>query len=125
MRKVIAILTAVLFVVVVAAGLASAKKESAQIFKAGDKVFVCGCGTGCDCGTVSFKAGKCGCKKDMVEATITKVENGKVYYLLDGKELSAPATAKYVCGCGPGCKCGTISQKPGACGCGKPLEKVE
>ena len=125
MRKVVAILTAVLFVVVVAVGLASAKDEAAQTFKAGDKVFVCGCGAGCDCDTVSFKAGKCGCKKDMVGATVTKVEDGKVFYTIDGKEMSVPATAKYVCSCGPGCKCGTISQKPGTCGCGKPLKKVE
>ncbi len=125
MRKIVAMLTVVLFVVVVAVGFASAKDESAQTFKAGDKIFVCGCGAGCDCGTLSYKAGKCGCGKKMVETKVAKVENGKVYYKVDGKELSAPAKGKYMCGCGPACKCGTISQKPGKCGCGQPMKKVE
>ena len=125
MRKIIAMLTAMLFVVVITAGFAFAKEESAQTFKAGDVIYACGCGAACDCGTMSYKAGKCGCKKEMVKATVTKVENGKVYYTIEGKEMSAPATGKYVCGCGAGCKCGTISQKPGTCGCGKPLKKVE
>jgi hypothetical protein len=27
----------------------------------------------------------------------------------------------YVCGCGPDCKCSTVSAKPGKCGCGHAL----
>ena len=29
--------------------------------------FACGCGEGCNCGFISQKAGKCSCKKDMIE----------------------------------------------------------
>jgi hypothetical protein len=30
----------------------------------------------------------------------------------------------YVCSCGPDCKCTSVGTKPGKCGCGKPLRKV-
>jgi hypothetical protein len=53
------------------------------------------------------------------------VENGRLVYQVNGQELSAPATGKYVCACGAGCTCNTISQKPGKCGCGQALKKVE
>ncbi len=125
MGKLVAALGALIFVVVITAGFAMAKDEPKQVFKAGDTIYVCGCGAGCDCGTLSSKAGKCGCGKPLVKTTVSKVEKGKVYYKVDGKELSAPATGKYVCACGPACKCGTISQKPGTCSCGKPLKKVD
>jgi hypothetical protein len=92
--------------------------------KAGDTIYVCGCGAGCDCGSLAKKEGKCGCGKDLVKTTVTKVENGKAFYQLDGKELSAPLKGKYVCGCGKGCDCGSVSQKPGNCGCGKKMKKV-
>lgn len=30
----------------------------------------------------------------------------------------------YVCSCGESCKCGTMANKDGECGCGKPLVKT-
>lgn len=33
----------------------------------------------------------------------------------------APAGYKYVCGCGQDCSCGSNADKPGKCGCGKPM----
>ena len=48
-----------------------------------------------------------------------------VYATVDGKELSAPTQGKYACGCGEGCNCGSISQKPGKCACGKDMVKVK
>ena len=54
--------------------------------KAGDKVYVCACGDKCDCGTVSKKAGKCGCGHDLVETTVTKVEEGSFNATVGGKE---------------------------------------
>ncbi len=124
MRKFFAVLTILVFAIVASGALALAAGDGGQAFKAGDKIFVCGCGSGCDCGTISLKAGKCACKKKLVKTVVTKVEDGKVFYVLNGKEMSAPATGKYACAC-PGCKCGTISQKPGNCACGKPMKKVQ
>ena len=93
--------------------------------KAGDVIYVCGCGEGCDCGSLGKKEGTCGCGKELVKTTATKVENGKVFYQLDGKELSAPLQGKYACGCGKGCNCGTVGQKQGKCGCGQDMAKVK
>ena len=125
MKKITAVVMTVILVVVVAAGLALAKSESKAAYKAGDTIYVCSCGAGCDCGTISRKAGKCSCSKDLVKSTVTKVADGKVYYMVGGKELSAPTAGKYACSCGSGCDCTTISQKPGKCSCGKEMKKVE
>jgi hypothetical protein len=47
-------------------------------YKVGDKVFVCGCGKACNCGTLQAGAGKCHCGKDLVEGTVTKVAGNEV-----------------------------------------------
>jgi hypothetical protein len=38
-----------------------------------------------------------------------------------GQPAKAEPGYKYVCGCGSSCDCGTSADKPGACGCGKPM----
>lgn len=93
--------------------------------KAGDTIYACGCGEGCECGSLGKKAGTCSCNKEMVKTTVNKVEKGRVFYTIDGKELSAPTQGKYACGCGKGCNCGSISQKPGKCACNKDLINVK
>jgi hypothetical protein len=122
MNKVLTIVISLIFVVT--AGLALAQSGSEGSVKAGAAIYACGCGEGCGCGTMSNKAGKCGCGKQMVKTSVTKVEEGKAYYQMNGKEVSAPTVGKYACGCGAACPCGTVSQKPGTCGCGKPLQQV-
>lgn len=92
--------------------------------KVGDEIFACGCGAGCDCGTLGKQEGNCGCGQKMVKTKVTKLEKGRVYYMIDGKELSAPVQGKYACGCGEGCNCGYVAQKPGKCGCDKDMVKV-
>ena len=126
MTKSILLILSLLFVFA-AVSLAFAGKGPNGKFdvKAGDSIYVCGCGEGCDCGSLAKKEGTCGCGKEMVKTTVDKVENGKVFYTLDGKELSAPLKGKYACGCGAGCNCGTVSQKPGKCGCGQDMVKVK
>jgi hypothetical protein len=122
MSKLMAIVLSLVFVV--SAGVALAQSGSEGSIKAGAAIYACGCGEGCPCGTMSNKAGKCGCGKPMVKTSVTKVEDGKAFYKMNGKEMSASTTGTYVCACGDACECGTVSQKAGTCGCGKALKKV-
>jgi hypothetical protein len=126
MKRSVLLVLSLLFVFA-AVGLAFAAKGPSGKFdaKAGDTIYVCGCGDGCDCGSLAKKKGTCSCGKELVKTTVNKVENNKVFYTVDGKELSAPMTGKYACGCGDGCNCGSISQKPGKCACDKNMEQVK
>ncbi|MDA8414973.1 MAG: hypothetical protein M0023_14440 [Desulfobacteraceae bacterium] len=125
MKKSVLLVLTLLFVVV-AVSLVSAAKGPGGTFdaKPGDVIYVCGCGAGCDCGSLAKKEGTCSCGNKLVKTTVNRVEKGRVYYSLDGKELSAPMTGKYACGCGSGCDCGSISQKPGKCACDRDMVKV-
>jgi hypothetical protein len=117
-----------LFVFLVVLSLAFAVAAFADkelpVFKAGETVYVCGCGAGCDCQTISRNDGKCTCDKPLVKTTVTKVEGGKLFAMVNGAEQTFLTKAKYACACGEGCNCGTISQKPGNCTCGKAMKKV-
>ncbi len=123
MKKVLFVLPIVLFVLV---AFAFAAEKQKMEFKVGDEQYVCNCGDACPCKTISMNAGKCACGKDMVKATVTKVEKGKAMFKSAGwdKERAFPTVAKYKCACGPDCKCNTISQNPGNCTCGKKMNKV-
>jgi hypothetical protein len=99
--------------------------KNLPVFKAGETVYVCGCGEGCDCYSMGRKPGNCACNKPMVKATVSKVEGDKAIVTVNGKERAFITKAKYACGCGEGCDCGFISQKPGNCACDKPMKKVE
>lgn len=115
------------FAMVLALGLSltALADKDLPVFKAGETVYVCGCGEGCDCYTMARKPGTCACNKPLVKATIKKVEGDKALVSIEGKERAFLTKAKYTCACGEGCNCGTISQKPGNCACGKPMKKVE
>lgn len=122
MKKLILIVLTLVFAFGLAATVHAAKEKFAA--KAGDTIYVCGCGEECQCGSLSNAEGTCSCGKPLVKTTVTKVEKGKVFYTVDGKELSAPMKGKYYCSCKE-CDCNTISQKPGECGCGKKLMKMK
>ena len=108
------------------AGLTFAALDKGKIaLKAGDEVYVCNCGEKCPCQTMGTKEGECSCGKELVKVTVTKVDEGKAYFQLAGKERSMKTTGKYACACGPKCDCDFISQKEGKCACGKELKKVE
>jgi len=98
--------------------------EKLPVFKVGETIYVCGCGAGCDCRTISRNDGKCTCDKPLVKTTIAKVEGGKLFASVNGEEQAYPTKAKYACACGAGCTCGTISQKAGKCTCGNKMKKI-
>jgi hypothetical protein len=125
MRKGIVVGLALVFALV-AASVSFAEPVGGKIsLKAGDEVYVCGCGETCPCQTMSRNPGKCTCGKDLVKVKVNKVEKGKAYVTIDGKERAFKTKGKYMCACGAGCKCDTISQSPGKCTCGKDMIKVE
>ncbi len=109
-----------------AVGLAAAVYAEGEKFaaKVGDSIYVCACGAACKCGTLSSSEGSCGCGRNMVKATVSKVDAERVYYSVEGKELSAPIMGEYRCDCG-NCRCNAVSQKPGRCGCGGKMIKVQ
>jgi hypothetical protein len=119
MKKVFVLACAVVLGLVFTGTVFAAAKAT---FKKGDEVYVCPC-PGCPCQTISKKPGKCGCDKDLVKTTVDKVAKGKIYVTVDGKPFVFKTKGKYVCACP--CGCDTISQKPGQCGCGKPLKAAK
>jgi hypothetical protein len=125
MKKSVLLVLSLLFVFA-AVTLAFAAKGPDGKFnaKVGDEIYACGCGAGCDCGTLGKQEGNCACGQKMIKTKVTKIEKGRVYYMIDGKELSAATQGKYACGCGE-CNCGYIGQKPGKCGCDKDMVKVK
>jgi len=120
MKKLMLVVLTMIFAFGLAAAVHAAKEKFET--KAGDTIYVCACGEACKCGTLSNREGECGCGKEMVKTTVTRVEDGKVFYTVEGKELSASLTGKYRCGCKE-CECDIISQKPGKCSCGKKMMK--
>ncbi len=100
--------------------LADKTKMSAKV---GDELYVCACGEGCPCDTMSRNAGQCSCGKDMVKTKVTKVEKGKI--TVESRKKPFVSVGKYACDCGPDCKCDTISQNAGNCTCGKKMVEVK
>jgi hypothetical protein len=125
MKKVFVFSLAVLIsLVLVSVSFAVLKNNEIQL-KAGDEVYVCGCGKSCPCLQMSKKPGKCGCGNDLVKSKVTKVEKGKATVMVNGKEEVFPTKGKFVCACGAGCNCDTVSQSKGKCGCGADLKEVK
>ena len=78
LRAAVAGLSLSLALAAVAQAAEKAPAATAQAYKVGDKVWVCGCGKACACNTLQTTAGKCHCGRDLIEATVTKVEGSKV-----------------------------------------------
>ena len=119
MKKLI-ILTLVFTMALATLALAAKTKMTAKV---GDELYVCGCGEGCPCDTMSRNPGKCSCDKDLVKTKVTKVEKGKI--TVESRAKPFVSIGKYACACGPDCKCDTISQNPGNCTCGKKMVEVK
>ena len=75
MKKIVLLVLSLLFVFA-AVSLVCADKGTTGKFdaKAGDTIYVCGCGEGCDCGSLGKKEGTCSCKKDMVKVKLPSKE---------------------------------------------------
>jgi hypothetical protein len=128
MRRTILITAMVLAMALSVVSLSFAATKGKLDVKVGDQFYVCNCGEKCPCNTISRNPGKCACgHDDMVKATVTKVEGNVAYFKAEGwdKERPFKTVGKYMCACGPGCNCDTISQTPGKCPCGKALKKVK
>ena len=123
MKKVFLVLLGILFTMGLVSTASFAGTSSKMKVKVGDEVYVCNCGEACACDTISKAAGNCACGKPLVQTKVTKVEKGKIY--VEGQTKAFKSVGKYVCACGSKCKCKTISQKPGKCGCGKEMKKVK
>jgi hypothetical protein len=120
-----ALIIVLLSLVMVTASLAA---ESGKMnLKVGDEVYVCNCGPSCPCNTMSRKEGNCTCGNKMVQAKVIKVEKDVTYVKAEGWEKARAfrTQGKYMCACGPTCDCGTISQNPGKCVCGKDMKPVQ
>jgi hypothetical protein len=105
--------------------VAAVAEKGLPVYKTGDAVYVCACGKACGCNTLSRKAGKCGCGVELTKSVVAKVDGDKIHVTVKGEDQVFSAKAKYTCACGGGCNCGTISQKPGNCACGKAMKAVE
>jgi len=113
------------FFVLCAASWSLAAETSNLDLKVGQELYVCNCGKGCDCDTMSLKKGKCTCGKAMVKGTVLKLEDGKALIKTAKEERLFKTVGVYACACGKGCDCNTISQKAGKCTCGKPMKLVK
>ncbi len=93
--------------------------------KVGDQLYVCNCGETCPCDSMARKPGNCTCGKEMAQGTVTKVGEGTAVIKIASAERTFKTVGKYACDCGPACECGSISQNPGNCVCGKPMAEVK
>jgi hypothetical protein len=124
MKRAWVIIFAVLFLV--AAVFSFAAEKAKLDLKVGDERFVCNCGEKCPCNTISNNAGNCTCGNEMVKAKVVKVAKETADFKAEKweKGKTFKTVGKYFCDCAPGCTCGTISQNPGKCTCGKDLKKM-
>jgi hypothetical protein len=122
MKKVVSVTLALVLALAFAVVAAEPSRMELNV---GDKPFVCNCGEKCPCNTMAMKAGKCTCGKEMVQGTVTQASAGTAVIKIGDREQTFKTVGKYACNCGPACDCGTISQNPGNCVCGKEMAEVK
>ena len=74
----------------VVAGVAFVDASDKLALKVGDEVYVCNCGEGCDCLTMSRKETNCVCKKPLVKAKVTNVDKDSAIVQAPGWEKPRP-----------------------------------
>lgn len=107
------------------AGFLSASPGATITLHPGDEVYACACGPKCGCGTLSKVSNICGCGRELVKASVVRVDREEATLFLNGGEKVFRTTGRYSCRCMKNCGCGTISQKPGKCACGRILLPLE
>lgn len=122
MKKVVSM--ALALVLALAFAVVAAEPGKMEL-KVGDQIYVCNCGETCPCDSMARKAGKCTCGKEMVQGTVTQIAEGTAVIKTDAGERTFKTAGKFACACGPACDCGSISQNPGNCVCGKPMAAVK
>jgi len=111
-----------------------------------DVLYVCDCGAGCACNSVSTEPGNCSCGKPMKWHHVVKVEGNEALLCTCGegcscaidpndpskcgcgkpiKRVDLTGKGIFFCNCGGSCTCNTLSDQPGQCRCGMKLKKVE
>jgi len=131
----------------IAIGLTATASRTAGTAATGADVYFCDCEEGCPCPSPYLEPGSCDCGLALIKGKVTKIdrEKDKIYLCkcdddkcpcaFDPKDSTKcgcnytvkeyPLKGKYVCNCGPNCKCNTVSINPGKCSCGVPMKKVE
>lgn len=121
MKKMVSCLAFIFLLSLGAVVFAAAPDGQKPGLKAGETVYVCGCGDSCPCKSLSMKPAKCSCGKKMVKSKVLRIEGDNAVVKVKGGEETFPMTGKFVCGCGAGCNCNFVSQNPGKCACGNAL----
>lgn len=124
MNKVVTVVLAMVMALSLAFAVVAAESGTMEL-KVGDQLYVCNCGEACPCDSMARKAGNCTCGKEMVQGTVTQVSEGTAAVKTADGERTFKTVGKYACACGPKCDCGSISQNPGNCVCGKPMAEVK
>jgi len=124
MKRTRSLTLGILFLVSLAV-LVYSEGQGKMTLKAGDEVYACNCGESCPCQMLARKPGNCTCGQAMVKAKVQSVGEGTAVLAIDGKERTFKTVGKYMCGCGPACKCDAISQTPGKCPCGTDMVEVK
>ncbi len=131
----------------IAIGLTATASWTAGTAAKGADVYFCDCEEGCPCPSPYLEPGSCECGLALAKGKVIRIdrEKNKIYLCkcddqkcpcaFDPKDQTKcgcnykvkeyPLKGKYVCNCGPDCKCNTVSVNPGKCSCGVPLKKVE
>ncbi len=62
-------------------------EKKPEPFRVGDEIYVCGCPMMC-CNSFSREPGRCVCNVPLRKATITRIDNGKMYVTVNGRVKS-------------------------------------
>lgn len=111
-----------------------------------DTLYVCNCGPGCKCNSVSKSPGNCACNSPLKAGHVVKIEGDEALVCMCGagctctidpkdstkcgcgqplKRVPLKGSGLYFCNCGKSCMCNTVSDQPGTCRCKMPLKKSE
>ncbi|MBI5633198.1 MAG: hypothetical protein HZA15_06955 [Nitrospirae bacterium] len=134
-------------VLAIAFGLTATASWTAGTADKGAYVYFCDCEEGCPCPSPYLEPGTCDCGLALAKGKVLRIdkEKDKIYLCkcdddkcpcaFDPKDATKcgcnykvkeyPLKGKYVCNCGPDCRCNTVSVNPGKCSCGVPMKKVE